>query len=62
MPEWRQLLLKYPTRFVVGSDTWINQRWQYYDDTMKGYRSWLGDLPPTSRGASPGTTVRPCSA
>ena len=45
-PEWRQLLLKYPTRFVVGSDTWINQRWQYYDDTMKGYRSWLGDLPP----------------
>ena len=45
-PEWRQLLLKYPTRFVVGSDTWINQRWQYYDDTMKGYRGWLGDLPP----------------
>ncbi len=45
-PEWRQLLLKYPTRFVVGSDTWINQRWQYYDATMKGYRTWLGDLPP----------------
>jgi hypothetical protein len=45
-PEWRQLLLKYPTRFLLGSDTWINQRWQYYDDTMKGYRAWLGDLPP----------------
>jgi hypothetical protein len=45
-PEWRQLLLKYPTRFLLGSDTWINQRWQYYDDTMKGYRTWLGDLPP----------------
>jgi hypothetical protein len=44
-PEWRQLLLKYPTRFLIGSDTWINQRWQSYDDTMKGYRSWLGDLP-----------------
>jgi hypothetical protein len=44
-PEWRQLLLKYPTRFLVGSDTWINQRWQSYDDTMKGYRTWLGDLP-----------------
>lgn len=45
-PEWRQLLLKYPNRFLVGSDTWVNQRWQYYDDLMKGYRTWLGDLPP----------------
>ena len=45
-PEWRALLEKYPGRFMVGSDTWVNQRWQYYDDTMKGYRAWLGDLPP----------------
>jgi hypothetical protein len=44
-PEWRTLLLKYPTRFLVGSDTWVNQRWQYYDATMQGYRTWLGDLP-----------------
>lgn len=44
-PEWRQLLLKYPDRFVIGSDTWVNQRWQYYDDLMNGYRTWLGDLP-----------------
>jgi hypothetical protein len=45
-PEWRALLLKYPGRFVLGSDTWINQRWQYYDPLMQGYRQWLGDLPP----------------
>ncbi|MDP3796965.1 MAG: amidohydrolase [Polaromonas sp.] len=44
-PEWRALLLKYPGRFMIGSDTWVNQRWLYYDDTMKGYRTWLGDLP-----------------
>jgi hypothetical protein len=44
-PEWRTLILKYPGRFLVGSDTWVNQRWQYYEDTMKGYRTWLGDLP-----------------
>ncbi len=44
-PEWRALLLKYPNRFMVGSDTWVNQRWQYYDELMKGYRVWLGDLP-----------------
>ena len=45
-PQWRALLLKYPDRFLIGSDTWINQRWLYYDELMKGYRSWLGDLPP----------------
>jgi hypothetical protein len=45
-PEWRHLLLKHPTRFVIGSDTWVNQRWDAYDDTMRGYRAWLGDLPP----------------
>ena len=44
--EWRTLLLKYPGRFMIGSDTWVNQRWQYYEDLMKGYRVWLGDLPP----------------
>ncbi|WP_240788632.1 amidohydrolase family protein [Ramlibacter henchirensis] len=44
-PDWRRLLLKYPDRFVIGSDTWINQRWQYYDQLMAAYRTWLGDLP-----------------
>ncbi|AEG91380.1 amidohydrolase [Ramlibacter tataouinensis] len=44
--DWRALLLKYPTRFVIGSDTWVNQRWLYYDELMAGYRRWLGALPP----------------
>ncbi|MDW5440916.1 amidohydrolase [Polaromonas sp. SM01] len=44
--EWRTLLLKYPERFMIGSDTWVNQRWLYYDELMQGYRAWLGDLPP----------------
>ena len=44
-PEWRALLLKYPGRFLIGSDTWINQRWLYYDELMQGYRAWLGELP-----------------
>ena len=45
-PEWRTLLLRHPTRFMIGSDTWVNQRWQYYEELMQGYRVWLGDLPP----------------
>jgi hypothetical protein len=44
-PEWRELLLKYPSRFMIGSDTWVNQRWESYDELMRGYRTWLGDLP-----------------
>jgi hypothetical protein len=44
-PQWRALLLKYPARFMIGSDTWVNQRWEQYDELMKGYRTWLGDLP-----------------
>lgn len=45
-PEWRALILKYPERFMVGSDTWVNQRWSAYDEIMGGYRRWLADLPP----------------
>jgi hypothetical protein len=44
-PEWRALLLKYPDRFLIGSDTWVNARWDSYDALMQGYRAWLGGLP-----------------
>jgi len=44
-PEWRELLLKYPDRFVIGSDTWVNARWQHYEALMAAYRTWLGELP-----------------
>jgi len=43
---WRELILAFPERFLIGSDTWINQRWSSYDDIMRDYRGWLGDLPP----------------
>jgi len=45
-PEWRALILKFPDRFVIGSDTWVNQRWSAYDEIMGAYRRWLGELPP----------------
>ena len=44
--EWRTLLLKYSGRFMIGSDTRVNQRWAQYEELMKDYRVWLGDLPP----------------
>jgi len=44
--EWRALFERYPDRFLLGSDTWINERWQSYGDIMAGYRAWLAQLPP----------------
>ncbi|SFN32038.1 amidohydrolase family protein [Variovorax sp. OV329] len=45
-PEWRELIERFPTRFMVGSDTWVNERWGSYDEIMRNYRVWLGGLPP----------------
>ncbi|MEQ1649295.1 MAG: amidohydrolase family protein [Hyphomicrobiaceae bacterium] len=45
-PEWRQLFTDHPNRFLLGSDTWINERWATYGDIIAGYRSWLAQLPP----------------
>jgi predicted TIM-barrel fold metal-dependent hydrolase len=45
-PAWRALLTEMPERFLVGSDTWINERWESYEGLMREARRWLGDLPP----------------
>ena len=45
-PEWRDLFARYSDRFLIGSDTWINERWFSYDAIMKSYRDWLVQLPP----------------
>jgi Amidohydrolase len=43
--EWRDTFNALPERFLIGSDTWINQRWQHYETLMDEYRAWLGSLP-----------------
>ncbi|MEP7296954.1 MAG: amidohydrolase family protein [Burkholderiales bacterium] len=45
-PEWRALFTEMPQRFMIGSDTWINERWSSYDALMREARQWLGELPP----------------
>ena len=45
-PEWRALFTKFPDRFLLGSDTWISERWSSYGETMSEYRAWLSQLPP----------------
>jgi hypothetical protein len=43
--DWRALFASHSSRFVIGSDTWINERWFAYDGLMKTYRDWLAQLP-----------------
>jgi hypothetical protein len=47
-PEWRALFERYPDRFLLGSDTWIPERWASYGEIMAGYRGWLAQLPPAA--------------
>jgi hypothetical protein len=45
-PEWRALFERYPDRFLLGSDTWVPERWASYGEIMAGYRGWLAQLAP----------------
>ncbi len=42
---WRGLFLKYPDRFIYGSDTWITPRWEAVVPLAQSARKWLGELP-----------------
>ncbi len=42
----RALFERYPDRFLLGSDTWINERWESYGEIIACYRAWLTQLPP----------------
>ena len=44
-PAWQSLFARFPDRFVIGSDTWVNQRWAQYGEIMAWYRGWLAQLP-----------------
>jgi hypothetical protein len=45
-PAWRDLFVKHPDRFLVGTDTWINSQWERLPEILDGFRKWLRQLPP----------------
>jgi hypothetical protein len=45
-PAWRELFLAYPTRFLVGTDTWVPSRWSALVGVQAETRAWLRQLPP----------------
>ena len=44
-PAWRALFLAHPGCFLVGSDTWTNERWSRHEEIIARHRGWLGQLP-----------------
>ena len=45
-PAWRDLFVRHPDRFMIGTDTWVASRWSDYVGVQAAARAWLGQLPP----------------
>jgi predicted TIM-barrel fold metal-dependent hydrolase len=43
--EWRAAFLEFPDRFMVGTDTFVPERWHYVPEHAAFSRGWLADLP-----------------
>ncbi|MCA3218470.1 MAG: amidohydrolase [Burkholderiales bacterium] len=43
--EWKKLLLEFPDRFLVGTDTFTPERWPYIVEHARWSRLWLAELP-----------------
>ena len=44
-PEWRAAFMEFPDRFMVGTDTFVPERWHYVPEHAAFSRAWLADLP-----------------
>ena len=42
---WRGVFLKFPDRFMVGTDTYTPERWRYVPGHADWSRAWLASLP-----------------
>ncbi len=44
-PQWRKVFLEFPNRFVIGTDTYTPDRWDYVVEHANWSRKWIADLP-----------------
>jgi hypothetical protein len=44
--EWRVLLLDFSDRFMMGTDTFVLDRWGMIGSYAEAVRTWLSELPP----------------
>jgi predicted TIM-barrel fold metal-dependent hydrolase len=45
-PRWKELFLRHPDRFMVGTDTWVISQWDRFAEIQTALRAWLAQLPP----------------
>jgi hypothetical protein len=45
-PEWAALFERYPTKLMVGTDTWITPQWTRLPELKQAEQAWLRQLPP----------------
>ena len=43
--EWRALFLRFPDRFLIGTDTYLTERLGGYVELIAEHRQWLAQLP-----------------
>jgi len=44
-PEWRAVFLEFPDRFMLGTDTFVPERWYFVPEHAAWSRGWLAELP-----------------
>ena len=44
-PGWRALFIRFPDRFMYGTDTWVESRWEQVVPLALEARVWLSELP-----------------
>lgn len=44
-PAWEKVLTKHSDRFMVGSDTWVNEQWENYVGLITDNRRWIEYFP-----------------
>ncbi len=44
-PIWKKIIFEFHERLMVGSDTWVNGQWDYYEWIIASNRAWLRLLP-----------------
>lgn len=43
--SWRSLFVRHADRFMVGTDTWVSDRWERMPEILDEVRVWLRQLP-----------------
>lgn len=43
--DWRALFERHRDRFMIGSDTYVTERWDTYESLIEAHRAWLAQLP-----------------